>query len=121
MTRTADNAKIHIRLITAMVNKLMSENYKVSADHIGYPNGKPDEFMGQIPDIYAEKGDEKLFIEAETCDSLKDPKTKVQWVALSSSDEIDFFVIIPKECLGEARQLAKKWDVKVKTFWTMEI
>lgn len=120
MTRTSENTKVHIRLITAMVSKLMSEGYKVSADHIGYPNGIPESFMGHIPDIYAEKKQDKQYIEAETCDSLKRAETRVQWIALSSNEEVSFSVIVPKKCIAEAKQLAKKWDVKVKTFWTME-
>ena len=121
MTRTVENSKVHIRLISAMVNKLINEDYSVSADHIGYPNGKPEPFMGHIPDIYAEKGKDKQYIEAETCDSLETTETKVQWVALSANDEVSFSIIVPKDCVSKAKQLAKKWGVEVKTFWSMKI
>lgn len=123
MSRTPDNAKIHIRLITAMVKKLISEGYTVSADHIGYPNGKPELYREHTPDIFAKrgKGKEKIFIEAETCDSLDSVETKIQWVALSSAPDIDFSIIVPKKCVNLAKQLAKKWGVTVKTFWTMNV
>ena len=82
-------------------------------------NGR--EYRGHIPDIYAIKGNEKIFIEAETCDSLDTVDTQLQWVALSSAEDIDFSVIIPKSCSDEAKKLASEWGVTVKTYWTMEI
>ena len=121
MARNSKNVKIHIRLITAMVSKLMSENYAVSADHIGYPNGKPPTWNEEIPDIYAEKGNKKIFIEAETSDTLNTEETRKQWIALASNSNIKFSVIVPRKCLKEAKKLAKKWNVNVETFWSMDI
>ncbi len=121
MARDSKSAKIHMRLISALVNKLVSEGYKVSADHIGYPNGKPEEWMKHIPDIHAIKGGKEFFIEAETCDTLESSETRLQWTALSSKENVAFSVIVPKKCLDKAKELAKEWNINVVDFWSMEI
>jgi len=121
MVRNALSTNIHTRLISVLVNKFVSEGYEVSADHIGYPNGEPKEWKGYIPDIHAIKGTKELFIEAETCDTLDNVETKLQWITLSSKPDVEFSVIIPKNCLEEAKELAKKWNVEVKDFWSMKI
>ncbi len=117
----SENNKEHNRLIFAMVKHLISKGYKVSADHISYPNGKPDEYGGKRPDIHATKEGEEIFIEAETCESLKSKETKEQWKILSTRDNTMFSVIIPKKCLSEAKKLAREWKVPVETYWTMDI
>lgn len=120
--RTQESTKVQMRLIMAMARYLMEKGYKVSADHIGYPNGQPQEFNHFIPDIYAVKGKEKIIIEAETCDSLNDSKTRTQWTALSTNEEkVDFAVIVPTACYQEAKDLAKKWNIKVKNFWKLVV
>ncbi len=121
MVRDTQTAQIHLRLISALVKKLMSEGYSVSADHIGYPNGKPPKINEYVPDIYAKKGQKILIVEAETCDSLNTVDTKLQWIAFSSQEDASFSVIVPKKCITEAKKLAKQWGVNVKEFWTMEI
>jgi len=121
MGKNSDTSNEHIRLITAMVNKLMSEGYNVSADHIGYPNGLPDKVNNFIPDIYAYKGDKKIIVEAKTCKSLEDEQTKVELVALSTNKDIEFSLIVPKRCVERAKELTKKWGVKVKNFWKLDI
>ena len=121
MARSSESKKIHMRLISALVNKLMAEGYKVSADHIGYPNGIPEKWQEHIPDIHAIKDRKEFFIEAETCDTLGSTETKLQWIILSSKPKIIFSVIIPEKCLKEAKKLAEKWGVKIKDFWTMEV
>ena len=82
--RSPEENNKHNRLILALVNYLISKGYEISADHIGYPNGKPDEYGGKTPDIYAVKGNEQIFIEAETCDTLNTEDTREQWRILSS-------------------------------------
>lgn len=121
MERTAETTKIHMHLIAAMVNYLLSKGYKVSADHIGYPNGKPSEYMGITPDIYAKKGNEEIYIEAETCDSLNCTETKIQWITLSSNPNVSFSVIVPEKCVSEAKKLTKEWGIKVKSFYSMTV
>lgn len=121
MARNPESAKIHIRLISTLVNKLVGEGYKVSADHIGYPNGLPDEWNGNRPDIHAVKDGKEQLIEAETCDSLDLPETRVQWTALASKPDSDFSIIIPEGCLEKAKKLAKEWSLEIKNFWTMKI
>lgn len=121
MPRNTESAQVHLRLITAMVNKLMTEGYKVSADHIGYPNGKPPEFNNFVPDIYAKKDDKKVIIEAETCDSLEDDHTRVQWTALSTMKDISFWVIVPQKCHEKAKELREKWGLHIETIWTLDV
>ena len=120
MERDSETKQSHIHLISAMVNKLIADGWKVSADHIGYPNGSPPQFNNFVPDIYAKKGSKEIIIEAETCDSLSD-ETRVKWTALSSNKNIEFSLIIPKKCVDKAKELAKKWNIQVKDFWHMEI
>jgi len=98
----------------------MSKGYNVSADHIGYPNGKPDEWKGQRADIYAEKGEKKIFIEAETCGTIESKETKVQWVTLSSKEGVDFGIIIPQRCEKKAKEKAEQWGVELDAIWTMD-
>jgi len=121
MVRNSQSANIHMRLISTLVNKLMAEGYKVSADHIGYPNGKPTEWMKHTPDIYATKKGKEFFIEAETCDTLESSETRLQWTALSSKKNVSFSVIVPKRCLDKAKELVEEWNIKVVDFWSMEI
>ncbi len=121
MVRNSESTKIHMRLISALVNKLMAEGYKVSADHIGYPNGIPKEYQGHIPDISATKGGKTYLMEAETCDTLESPETRTQWTAFSSYPNIEFSIIVPEECLNKAKKLAKKWKIKIEDFWSMKI
>lgn len=115
------NIKIHKRLIMAMVNKLLSEGYKVWANHIGYPNGLPRKFNEYMPDIYAEKKGEKLIIEAETCDSLGKKETHLRWIAFFAEEDIDFSVISTISCISKAKSLAKEWNIKIKNYWKMNI
>jgi hypothetical protein len=121
MVRNQESTQIHLRLITAMVHKLMAEGWKVSADHIGFPNGTPEEWNKYIPDICATKGNEKIYIEAETCDSLELKETQEQWIALSSHPKVQFSVIIPAKCVNEAKRIAEKLHITVKDFWNMDI
>jgi len=121
MARNSKNKKIHMLLISALVNKLMSEGYKVSADHIGYPNGIPLAWEGYIPDIYAVKDGKEFFIEAETSDTLDSTKTRIEWTALSSKPNVTFSIIVPERCLDKAKELEKKWNIKIKDFWTMKV
>ena len=76
-------------MIMALVRKLLSEGYKVSADHIGYPNGIPEEYKGYIPDIVAKKDDKELIFEAETEKSLPMEDTKLKWLAFSNKPNND--------------------------------
>lgn len=115
-----ENIKIHKRLIAAMVNKLLSEGYEVSASYIGYPNGCPDEFNKYTPDIYAEKNGKKLIIEADTCSSLNNKETQLRWTALSMVDNVNFSVIVQASCVFKAKSLAKKWKIEIKDYWKMK-
>jgi len=103
-----------------MVNKLLSEGYKVSASQIGYPNGVP-EFNKYKPDIYAEKGGKGIIIEAETSDSLKDKETRLRWKAFDEEEGVGFSIIVPKSCIAEAKELAKDLKVEIKDYWKMDI
>jgi len=109
------------RLVSAMANKLASEDYKVQADHIGYPNGIPDEINKYIPDIYAQKGDEKIIIDASDCHSLDSNETRRQWSAFSTEEGKVFSIIVPSSCVKQAKVLAKKWDITIKNYWSMDI
>ena len=115
------NVSIQKRLVVAMVNKLLSEGYRVQANHIGYPNGVPNEVNKYTPDIHAEKKGKKIIIEAETCDSLKNKEIRLRWTAFSATEDIDFSIITPALCVSRAKRLAKEWKVKIKNYWTMDI
>lgn len=121
MTTNNSNTTILKRLVSAMANKLVSEGYKVQADHIGYPNGSPNEFNKYIPDIYAEKNGKKIIINASDCVSLDSNKTRLHWNAFSTIEGIDFSIIIPASCVSRAKALAKKWDIVIKNYWSMDI
>lgn len=109
------------RLVSAMANKLASEGYKVQADHIGYPNGTPEEVNKYIPDIYAEKGNEKIIIDASDCVSLNSNETRRQWNAFSTEEGVSFSIIIPDSCIKKAKELAKKWGINITNYWSMNI
>lgn len=119
--RSVEDNNLHNRMIMAVVRHLMSQGYEVHADHIGYPNGKPEEWRGQRPDICAIKGNRKLYVEAETCESLNNEETKVQWVVLNSNKDASFCIIIPEKCKDQAINLATKWGVKISSLWAMPV
>lgn len=121
MTDSKNLTEEHRRLIFAMVSKLMGEGFKVSANHIGYPNGLPPEFNGIMPDIHAKKGKKEIIIEADTNESLDDGQTRPRWTAFSDIEGIDFFVIVPKKAISKAKKKNKEWRLNVTQFWELDI
>ena len=111
----------HNTLIRALAKKYESQGYRVQADHIGHPNGRPPEIQGHIPDVAAWSGNAlQIVAEAETCDTISDSDTRDQWTAFSTS-RYQFDVIVPKSCLQEAQLQASIWGVSVDKWWWLEV
>ena len=74
---------------------------------------KPPSIAGHRPDVYAKQADREVFGEAELCGELGDPETHERWKALfvdlnslSSGSTYEVHIIVPSQCLEEARQQA---------------
>ena len=119
--RTTTVQNVHDRLVKSLADKFESDGYYVKADGIGHPNGSPPTFNMHIPDIYAVKGDERIIAEAETCDSISLGDTYHQWLAFSRVAGTVFHVIVPRQCLEDAKKQANYWGIKVDHWWYLEI
>ncbi|WGV58370.1 hypothetical protein QIH01_23255 [Brevibacillus brevis] len=96
--RKSEDQSYHDRILTILVNDLVSQGYTVKADHIGWPNGSPGEINGYIPDVIATNGSSTFIFEVEDCTSYKSSHTKDQLTAFSKSAAT--FVVIPNVCLN---------------------
>ena len=120
MERNSDSDTIHKNLITAMVKLLVGQGYTVKADHIGYEGGVPDDYGGKKPDIFAFKnGNNKIFVEAETCDSISSEHAKEQWQVFSDKIDTKFWMIVPKECLEELKSKLEEWKISVDSIYNL--
>jgi len=121
ISRTYTTQSAHDKLVKALADKFETEGYFVKADHIEHPNGAPSEVNGYKPDIYATKTNQRIIVEAETCDSIGTDETHQQWQAFSVAVGMEFHVIVPKQCLATAQEQAKLWGVNVDKWWYLEI
>ena len=116
MKRKEKDKNIHDRMTRIRANNFKKADYDVQAHHIeGYDN--PKEINGHIPDIIAEKDDEKIIVEVETCDSYDSEDTKEQFEAFESVSDAKFHVVIPKSCFEEAKTQAERWGIKIDKWW----
>jgi len=123
MERTAESKSKHDQLVNAMAEMFKTQGYTVKADLPNY-NEKPTEWAGCRPDIEAFKNglvNKRILIEAETCDSLDWETTKAQWQAFSSAPNTLFYVVVPANCIENARAKRKEWAVKIDQFYTIEV
>lgn len=117
MPRESD--EIHKNLIKAMVGVLVKQGFEVKADHIDYEGGAPDSYGGKIPDIFAIKnGKKKIFVEAETCDSISLDHTKEQCQIFSDKIGFEFWIIAPKECINELKSQLKEWKITTDAIYS---
>ena len=103
--------KDHDHLVLVLARWLERNDFLVAANL--EDRTKPPSFAGQRPDVYAKQADREVIGEAELCGQLGDPETKERWKALfveltaSSSDSTyELHIIVPSQCLEEARQQA---------------
>ncbi len=109
---------LHERLVRKSIKFLEKLWYSVEAD---YPEYRiPRRIDGIKPDLYAEAWWKKktIVVEVETCDSL-DNHAKAEWKAFSKytkGRDSEFWVVVPDECLEEAKKKAKEWKIRVDKF-----
>jgi hypothetical protein len=103
--------KDHDYLVLVLARWLERNDFLVAAnlkDHT-----KPPSIAGHRPDVYAKQADRVVIGEAELCGRLSDPETNERWKALvveltasSSRSTCELHIIVPSQCLEEARQQA---------------
>lgn len=117
MIRTSNSSALHDTLIREMVNTYETKGYyNIKADHIGHPNGRPDEVNGFIPDVSAMMNGTTVICEAETTDSLNVAHTVDQWKAFSKSAQ-EFQIVVPRSALDNAQKIAAQNDISVNQWW----
>lgn len=118
--RVLNEGKEHDQLIKALSSKFASEGFYVKADHIGHPNGAPDQVISHVPDISATKvNHRKIIVEAETGGSISSDGTYNQWKEFSGVFGVEFHVIVPKNCLEYAKYQAQSWGIRIDNWWYM--
>lgn len=123
MPRGIGSQSQHDRLVKAMANMFEGKGYQVKADLDTYQN-KPSEWAGHRPDVEAIKNgliNKRILVEVETCDSLDWPNTQAQWQAFSSMPNTLFFVAVPSNCVGEAREKITQLNVKVDQLYSFDL
>ncbi len=118
-TRQLNEGKEHDRLIKALADKFAADGFHVKADHIGHPNGAPDQVGSHIPDISATKLNQRIITEAETENSISLDDTYSQWKEFSRVSGWEFHVIVPENCLQKAKNQAQSWGINVNQWWYM--
>ena len=117
MVRTRNSSALHDMLIREMISTYESGGYyNIKADHIGHPNGSPNEVNDYIPDVSAVKNGATVICEAETADSLYEQHTINQWKAFSKS-AYEFHVVVPLSALNEAKKMAVQNNITVNNWW----
>lgn len=110
----------HDDLVTRMVRYYENNGYSnVKADHIQSPNGIPDLVNGFRPDISADKNNSTIICEVETAESLLQSHTVEQWQAFSRS-YYEFHICVLQSCYNDAVSLARRYNVKVNSWWTVK-
>lgn len=85
----------HNRVVKFIAEKLHSDEFQVTADHVFWPYGRPNIIRGHRPDIIAVKNSAKIIIEVETIDSFTDQHSIDQLISFSKGG-IETHVIIPR-------------------------
>ena len=103
--------KHHDYLVLVLARWLERNDFLVAAnleDRI-----KPPSIAGHRPDVFAKQADREVIGEAELCGRLGDPETEERWKGLgvaltasSSESTCELHIIVPSQCLEEARQQA---------------
>lgn len=109
----------HDKIVSHIAKNLTSQGYSVLADHINWKYGAPDEINGYIPDILAEKDNNDILVEVETCSTYTDAThTKPQISAFNKSKTT--YMIVPNFCkkdghsydpIPEAKETLKSWNL----------
>jgi len=108
-------------LVLVLARWLERNNFLVAANLEDRP--KPPSIAGHRPDVYAKQADREVIGEAELCGRLGDPETHERWKALfvasSSESTYEPHIIVPSQCLEEARQQAA--DLGISAVFHTEI
>lgn len=95
----------------------------IKADHIGYPNGVPDQIKGSRPDVTAKnKNGTKFVFEVETVEALDTEHTKGQLQDFTSATAHVFLVMQDtyvengqtEKSLPLVQRVLKKWGLEDK-------
>lgn len=113
----------HDSLIKWLIKQLKELGYdKFYVDHLPeYENQRPAERGRHRPDISAYKGDVRGAIgEVKTCDDLSSDTTKEQFEDFSADSNIHLYIVVPDECVEEAKRVARELGIYPKsnvTIW----
>ncbi len=108
--------KEHDYLVLVLARWLERNDFLVAANL--EDRTKPPLLGGHRPDVYAKQADRHVIGEAELCERIGDLKTQERWKTLfvavesSSADSTyELHIIVPSQCLEEARQQAAAWGI----------
>lgn len=102
--------EIHSELMKKVTELMKTQGFKIWADYEGFE--KPQEINGEIPDIYAEKDEETVVIEIETCASINWPETRKEYEIFANysiTTGTSFQVYVPIKCMAQAIKQASEW------------
>lgn len=106
--------KLHENIIKSVSNYLEREGYKVTANHINHPNGRPKNLNGFVPDISAIKNLEKIVVEVHTSPKMVF-QNELKWKRFSCSGN-KFWVVVPPECYEIAQMRKKVFNIPVEIY-----
>lgn len=104
--------KLHDNLIKSAAMHLERDGYKVTANYINHPNGRPRPLNGFIPDIYATKNLEEIIIEVETCNTVISQDI-IKWKRFSFN-KCKFWLIVPENCKKIAEMRKEAFNIPVE-------
>ncbi len=110
----SDSLKLHDSLIKSVATRLEREGYKVTANYINHPNGRPRTLKGFVPDIHATKNLEEIIIEVETCNTVLSQDI-MKWKRFSFNN-CKFWLIVPQNCLEIAKMRKEAFNIPVEIF-----
>lgn len=106
--------KLHESIIKSVSTYLEREGYKVTANHIKHPNGRPKNLNGFVPDISAIKNMEKIIVEVQTSHKMIF-QNELKWKRFSYSGN-KFWVVVPPECYEIAQMRKKVFNIPAEIY-----
>ncbi|HSO25998.1 MAG TPA: hypothetical protein VLR54_05180 [Methanobacteriaceae archaeon] len=106
--------KLQDDIIKSVSAYLEREGYRVTANHINHPNGRPKNLNGFIPDIRAIKNREEIIVEVQTSNkTLFQNKLKLKRFSYSGKR---FWMVVPPECYEIAEIRKKVFNIPVELY-----
>lgn len=103
-------------MIEATAAQLEARAYRVSVR--GGQGGRPEPapVNGQVPDVRGRWVDQVILVAVEDAETLHTEETRRRWRAFGNS-YLRFEVACPVALASEARELARRYGVRVHRYW----